>query len=63
MQPRVKKRKYEYRLRIYPDFHAESQRACVRFHFKTVEEFHHFNYRIDWRRAITFGNNTFQLEE
>ncbi|MBN1449301.1 MAG: hypothetical protein JXA28_15350 [Bacteroidetes bacterium] len=46
MFPRIDKGPIEYSLEIYPAFNTEKQRDCVRFHFRTTEEFTHFRYNI-----------------
>ncbi|MDX9757988.1 MAG: hypothetical protein RBU27_02410 [Bacteroidota bacterium] len=46
MFPRIDKGPIEYTLDIYPAFNVEEQRDCLRFRFRTTEEFNHFRYRI-----------------
>lgn len=46
MFPRIDKGPIEYSLEIYPAFNTEVQRDCIRFHFRTTEEFTHFRYNI-----------------
>lgn len=46
MFPRIDKGPIEYSLEIYPAYNTEEQRECIRFHFRTTEEFTHFRYHI-----------------
>ena len=46
MFPRIDKGPIEYSLEIYPAYNTEEQRDCIRFHFRTTEEFTHFRYNI-----------------
>ncbi|PLX22650.1 MAG: hypothetical protein C0600_16290 [Ignavibacteria bacterium] len=46
MFPRIDKGPIEYTLDIYPAFNVEEQKECMRFLFRTTEEFHHFRYNI-----------------
>ena len=46
MFPRIDKGPIEYALDIFPAVNSETRRACIRFHFRTTEEFTHFRYNI-----------------
>ena len=46
MFPRIDKGPIEYSLEIYPAFNTEAQRECIRFQFRTTEEFTQFRYHI-----------------
>lgn len=62
MHPRVEKKRIEYYLSVFADVHAESGRECIRFHFRTAEEFQHFNYRIDLDHELKGRELTFLLK-
>lgn len=46
MFPRIDKGPIEYTLDVYPAYNVDAQRDCLRFRFRTTEEFSHFRYRI-----------------
>jgi hypothetical protein len=46
MFPRIDKGPIEYQLDVYPAFNVPMQRDCLRFRFRTIEEFNHFQYGI-----------------
>lgn len=46
MFPRIDKGPIEYSLDIFPAYNVDEQRECLRFLFRTTEEFHHFRYHI-----------------
>ncbi len=46
MFPRIDKGPIEYNLEIGAAWNTPNQRECLRFQFRTTEDFHHFQYRI-----------------
>jgi hypothetical protein len=61
MFPRIDKGPVEYRLRIARAWNTEQQRECVRFSFRTEEEFHHFRYGISTEHTVKDGHITVHL--
>jgi hypothetical protein len=62
MFPRIDKGPIEYALAVYPAFNIEAQRACIRFHFSTAEEFSHFQYNIAIEEQSSEGVLSFALK-
>ncbi|MDT8323857.1 MAG: hypothetical protein RRA94_07100 [Bacteroidota bacterium] len=62
MFPRIDKGPIEYRLAIYPSYNTERQRECIRFHFRTAEEFSHFQYNIAIEEKTEGGRLSFALK-
>jgi hypothetical protein len=46
MFPRIDKGPIEYTLEIGAAWNVPNKRECLRFQFRTTEDFHHFQYRI-----------------
>ncbi len=46
MFPRIDKGPIEYTLEIGPAWNVPNRRECLRFQFRTTEDFHHFQYSI-----------------
>lgn len=62
MFPRIDKGPIEYSLAIYPAYNTEQQRDCIRFHFRTAEEFSHFQYNIAIEETAEKGHLSFALK-
>jgi len=62
MFPRIDKGPIEYSLAIYPAYNTEQQRDCIRFHFRTAEEFSHFQYNIAIEEKEESGRLSFALK-
>ena len=62
MFPRIDKGPIEYTLDIYPAYNVEAQRDCLRFRFRTTEEFNHFRYRIAIEEAHDGSGLRFALK-
>ncbi len=61
MFPRIDKGPIEYTLDVFPAFSTEKQRDCIRFRFRTTEEFNHFQYRIAVENQMEKGRLVFSL--
>jgi hypothetical protein len=61
MFPRIDKGPIEYTLNIFPAYSTETRRDCVRFLFRTTEEFNHFQYRIAVEEKIQKGCLVFAI--
>jgi hypothetical protein len=61
MFPRIDKGPIEYSLDIYPAYNVEMQRECLRFLFRTTEEFSHFQYQIAIEDVAGDGTLQFSL--
>ena len=62
MFPGIDKGPIEYTLSIYPAYNVEAQRECTRFHFRTAEEFSHFQYNIAIEEHASKGELSFALK-
>ncbi|MCB2204335.1 hypothetical protein KQI65_06255 [bacterium] len=62
MFPRIDKGPIEYSLEIYRAYNTEQQRDCIRFHFRTAEEFSHFQYHIAIEETAGDGKLAFALK-
>lgn len=62
MFPRIDKGPIEYTLDIFPAYNTEKQRQCIRFLFRTTEEFNHFQYRISIEERHEHGALRFVLK-
>ncbi len=52
MFPRIDKGPVEYTLDMYPAIHEKTKTPCMRFHFETTEDFHHFRYNISIEHEV-----------
>lgn len=62
MFPRIDKGPIEYTLEVYPAYNSEEQKDCLRFHFRTTEEFNHFKYKIAIEQQYETGKLRFKLK-
>ena len=62
MFPRIDKGPIEYLLWMGPAYNEEQRRECLRFHFRTTEEFHHFQYRIAIEELVKKETMRFTLK-
>lgn len=62
MFPRIDKGPIEYTLDVYPAYNVDAQRDCLRFRFRTTEEFSHFRYRIAIEDKQEKGRLQFSLK-
>jgi len=59
MYPRIDKGPIEYTLEIGKTYNRDQQRDCLRFRFRTVEDFLHFQYRLAIEER--HGNNSLEF--
>lgn len=62
MFPRIDKGPIEYTLDVFPAYSTEKQRPCIRFLFRTIEEFNHFQYKISIDEQQEKGTLRFVLK-
>ncbi len=61
MFPRIDKGPIEYTLEVFPAYSSEKRRDCIRFRFRTTEEFNHFQYNIAIENTVEKGRLVFAL--
>ena len=61
MFPRIDKGPIEYTLEVFPAYSTEKRRDCIRFRFRTTEEFNHFQYHIAIENTVEKGRLVFAL--
>ncbi|MBE0645106.1 MAG: hypothetical protein IH600_13565 [Bacteroidetes bacterium] len=61
MFPRIDKGPIEYSVEVFPAYSVEKQRDCIRFRFRTTEEFNHFQYHIAIENKHEKGRLVFAL--
>ena len=61
MFPRIDKGPIEYTLDIQRAWNKMERQECIRFQFKTMEEFNHFQYEISVDHALRKGSIEFLL--